>query len=648
MKPHAPDRTVEVHLPNEIRSFQIKANGKAFQTMVAALYSNKIAAVLREIGSNAFDAHVAAGVPDKPFEVWLPGALSPVMRIRDFGTGMDHETIMTLYSTLFESSKEDTNDQVGFLGLGSKSPFAYTDAFTVSAYDGKIKRQYGCFLDPERVPQISLLNSAECDEPRGFEVAVTVKREDHTEFRQKAETIFSAFAVRPTIDGKISEPEEVFDQGTGWKIVNSDNSYYIANVKVQQGCVRYALDLQYADKDIRLVAGSGKALIIEAPIGSCSVTPSRESLSYDSPTISFIKNQTSSVVSEITERIRVEFDKIKNLPQLERAHATQKLIGSFNSSFIPSDAYSFLKLKIAKNTLRSYHPRYGFTQYIEEIALGELQNFQVMYLPNPIPRGYTTRVNRFLGGSKGWSSRYIKVVHTYRDLRRVVRVLGLKPEQVVSYTSCPAIERTPRVPRDKSSKNDPLSKFYTMDGTRLKLSEVPSEYRWVTKAYSGCFNARGFQVSHYSSLDQAREMMDENGLEDIPLLYVTTAGASGSPSAGKGDLNPDWEFDARSMSAYIIPYMENNAKYDAILSGTLYQARYPLENVISKEIGPRMEVPGGFYLAQRFCQVDPNKLINKFHSLADQYKSKYPLCYTIDSEKYVQYIDSINTHKEND
>ena len=53
---------------------------------------------------------------------------------------MEHEDCMVLYTTYFRSTRNNSNDSVGCLGLGSKAPFAYTDSFTVEAYLNGIKR----------------------------------------------------------------------------------------------------------------------------------------------------------------------------------------------------------------------------------------------------------------------------------------------------------------------------------------------------------------------------------------------------------------------------------------------------------------------------------------------------------------------------
>ena len=84
-------------------------------------YSDPITAVLREYSVNAADAHVEAGIPDKPFEVTLPGRLEPVLKIRDFGHGLTPEQIEGLFCSYGASSKRQSNDYTGCLGIGCVS-----------------------------------------------------------------------------------------------------------------------------------------------------------------------------------------------------------------------------------------------------------------------------------------------------------------------------------------------------------------------------------------------------------------------------------------------------------------------------------------------------------------------------------------------
>ena len=97
--------------------FQIKNTAKAFRMIVGNLYSDKVAAIVRELSANGFDAHVASG-HSQPFEVTLPTHFEPTFAVRDFGPSMPHEFMMNEYTMAFYSSKDTSNDFVGAMGLG--------------------------------------------------------------------------------------------------------------------------------------------------------------------------------------------------------------------------------------------------------------------------------------------------------------------------------------------------------------------------------------------------------------------------------------------------------------------------------------------------------------------------------------------------
>jgi len=100
----------------EVGNFKIKASAKAFSILSSGLYANKIRAIIRELSCNAVDSHVAAGRTDTPFDVHLPNDLEPWFSIRDYGTGLSHEQVSSIYTTYFESTKTESNDYIGALG----------------------------------------------------------------------------------------------------------------------------------------------------------------------------------------------------------------------------------------------------------------------------------------------------------------------------------------------------------------------------------------------------------------------------------------------------------------------------------------------------------------------------------------------------
>ena len=68
--------------------FSIDMNGKAFNVLSDGMYSDIISSIVRELSSNCFDAHVASGKADVPFEVYSPTAFDPYFAVKDYGTGL--------------------------------------------------------------------------------------------------------------------------------------------------------------------------------------------------------------------------------------------------------------------------------------------------------------------------------------------------------------------------------------------------------------------------------------------------------------------------------------------------------------------------------------------------------------------------------
>lgn len=304
-------RAVETHGVTETRAFSMKASGKAFKVLIDGLYSDKILAVIRELWTNAYDSHVEAGQEDV-FESHLPTQFEPYFSVRDLGTGMSHETIMGLYTTVFESSKENTNAQVGKLGLGSKSPFAYTDTFTVMAWDGTEVRMYSAYIGTDHIPQLAMMGTEPSDEPRGIEISFPVKTEDVKAFEVAALHVMRGFDYPPYIRGNDvrklrSTPEKILE-GDGWVIFKPERGDAFS-AAARQGCVLYPIDANAVGSltDVeRSILRS--ALVIDFAIGDLEINASREGLGYDEPTKANIKARIKVVAQEIVAKYQAEID----------------------------------------------------------------------------------------------------------------------------------------------------------------------------------------------------------------------------------------------------------------------------------------------------------------------------------------------------
>lgn len=295
------------------KSFQIKTSNKAFKILSDGLYSDKITAIIRELSCNAYDAHVTANNMEKSFDIHLPNKLNPEFYIRDYGTGLSKEDIENIYTTYFESTKIDSNDVIGCLGLGSKSPFSYVDMYTITSFFNGEKYVYSAFLNEMGVPSISLIFEEETDEHNGLKVQFAVKDQDIKEFQYKAENVFKYFKLIPNFINNSSIQIKTVDysfKNDKWGIRNS--GYYDKGSRAIMGNVAYPINIKREDLDpLEKDIISNLSLDLFFSIGDLDISASREGLSYDQRTVDNIRKRINEIKAEERERIKNE---IQTLP----------------------------------------------------------------------------------------------------------------------------------------------------------------------------------------------------------------------------------------------------------------------------------------------------------------------------------------------
>jgi len=305
-------------------AFSIEAHSISFRILSDQLYSDKVLAVVRELSCNAFDAHVDGGKGGVPFRVHLPNTLEPWFAVRDWGIGLSDDNVRHLYTTYFGSTKRDSNDKVGCLGLGSKSPFAYTESFTVTSWHEGMKRTYTAFIGEEGIPMITQMGEEATDEINGLEVSLPVRPQDASEFAEKAETALRRFNPAPEVVGNEHfslDSVEYWMEGKGWAVRKSDDSGYYGHRRVNdcaiavQGSVAYPID-NSALKDLT----NEQRKVLDLPIdihfdlGELGITPSRESLSYSDgtkgtiDTIGNVIKRLDKVFAELPSKFEDKFD----------------------------------------------------------------------------------------------------------------------------------------------------------------------------------------------------------------------------------------------------------------------------------------------------------------------------------------------------
>ena len=166
--------------------FNVKQENLAhvFSILRNQLYSNKELAIIREYCTNAYDAHVEAGIADTPIQIAMPTYFNPTLSIRDFGFGLSEDDVFNVFASYGESTKRNTNSQVGMMGLGSKSAFCYSDSFTVISYFNGEKKTYSAYIDDSGIGKISVLNIEDSNET-GLEIQIPVQKFGITRFNDE-------------------------------------------------------------------------------------------------------------------------------------------------------------------------------------------------------------------------------------------------------------------------------------------------------------------------------------------------------------------------------------------------------------------------------------------------------------------------------
>lgn len=573
--------------------FSIKATAKAFSILSSSLYSDKILAPIRELCCNAYDSHVAAGKKDVPIEVKLPSVLDPIFYVKDFGTGLSHEHAMRLYTTYFDSTKTDSDEFIGALGLGSKSPFAYTGRFTIeSRYNGE-KRLYTAFINERGVPSLILLcDPVATDEPSGLTISFPVKKGDESKFSAAAAKALMYFAPTPNVHGYSGFCIHDLQHGiAGDQWAMRTAAYYagMTGAYCVQGFVSYPVDYRILEEhglSSAAVQAAKTNLDIFVDIGQVEVAPSREALSYDERTIANLNTKLEVIATAMRDRIQADFDECPDLwtARSKYAHYMLDATAAFKEMFDTLNKQQRFQYKgadLSRNVTLNlseirqtsifayYHTTRGRKvdrtgQWIPNQGHGSVFKFEVQ-------EGLTIVVDDIVKGSLPVIEAHMNHLMATRGVNRQ-RLLVIRPTTKASYSDAEIdqiLAQFGGVPTVKlSSLNYAIAKKLTSYKKREKghclkftgfmkgkswvrgdnkLHRVFSRLTWQTEEVD--FDAGGFYMplERFAAVHNGRQMTNldlvfENakvlGLLTDDDLDVTYGFSEKDIRAVKGD--PDW------------------------------------------------------------------------------------------------------------
>lgn len=280
------------------------ADSRALNLILKNLYTSPIDAIVRELSTNAVDAHTSIGNTD-PYHIQLPSQYDTNFIIRDFGPGLDEKEIDLYLNTLFSSSKSKTNEQIGGFGLGSKSPFSLVDSFNIESFKNGFKYSGLWYRQDDGEYLLVVTNVSPTKEPNGLKFIVTCNSIDVGKFSAAANTQLFNLALKPMFLSDIDNLESVYDFAWAYNLattydnikVYTQNDVSIPSVQsytqiknnffASVGGVVYPVDHFFLPEEsenfknfVTYITSRGNKIVIEIPVGSVTIPLNRESIEH--------------------------------------------------------------------------------------------------------------------------------------------------------------------------------------------------------------------------------------------------------------------------------------------------------------------------------------------------------------------------------
>lgn len=251
-----------------------------FALLSKNLYGNPQLAAVREIITNAWDAHIEAGKTDTPIRIRNDG---DSFVIQDFGPGLAPDKFLELYGVVGGSSKRGDNRQTGGMGIGKMAPLASMPHFSVKSHHNGTATTYhiaGPTEESGGIPTITKVVELPTD-ITGLEVIFPVSI---SAYKSYIENVVRMGAIKAEYESedKITPLETIEDadfvyqnQIVGWKSI----------VFLRYGNISYsfrAYDMrQHVPSSAKLwdfLESFEMGIIIKLRPGIAVVTPNREDL----------------------------------------------------------------------------------------------------------------------------------------------------------------------------------------------------------------------------------------------------------------------------------------------------------------------------------------------------------------------------------
>lgn len=400
----------------EVKTFGISGDQAVYGLLSKQVYNNPIEAVIREVYSNAIDASKNGKI-----KVQLPTQTNGyIFTVEDDGAGMD-DNDLKVFTEYGNSTKRGSNDSIGGLGIGAKSPFGYTDQFTVETSKNGIKTTLFCFLDESARP-CGTVTSKEPSNISGTKITVQFKAEDYYKFYEAAAKVFLFAKYFPELDSdsKTNFEERVcsLERYSSYReaakgnilpqtgimygplFVEMGGVYYVVNESIFSGTPFGILETATVCK---------KTILLHAGIGELDFQASRESLRETPKTkkrlleliTDFFKNEVQHFIFDVEHKdyysaakFKADYDTYYLEKILEKLDAGLKAQMTEVNAVLKEYYNSFTKYTFAYNS--SYHTeKVTYKSLIEKVwNKGRSKFFMIIGTSDRAPNGLMETILR--------------------------------------------------------------------------------------------------------------------------------------------------------------------------------------------------------------------------------------------------------------
>ena len=317
---------------------------------LTSLYNSPRLATVREVASNALDAHAAAGVT-APIEVSLPTSIDPTYVVEDHGVGMSTDDVLEIFSKYGASTKRTNNNEIGMMGYGAKAPLAWVSEFTVVAVKANVKTvvsvrrgaydSSGVWYDD--LNMVEVVDTSYTNESNGVTVQVPVPSHDINGFVKDAKDFFR-YWTPGTVLVDDEQPESIWDDDDNDDSIRVNDDimlvpsnkfgrfFYAPSAVIVMGNIPYQIDLWGIS--LRDAPNTQDfVFVINVPIGAVEPTPSREGLVRNERVSDVVQKAVVQARAAVEQRAEKEVREADSLFEAVRKAMTWNPI---RKAFLPS------------------------------------------------------------------------------------------------------------------------------------------------------------------------------------------------------------------------------------------------------------------------------------------------------------------------